>query len=243
MKKGVAMRLNKNHWLLNKPVAHRGLWNENICENSLSAYKNAIDNGFPIEIDVYSSKDGVLMSFHDKSLVRMTGVEGFIFDKTYDELKELKLNGSDQEIPTLDQVLALCEGKTPLLIELKDQPDKSYVKRVVERLKRYKGEFAIQSFNPLLIKAVKKLAPEFIRGILGSNEEKNEKPFIRYMISKLPLNFIIKPDFISYCHSSLPLPKKIKKDLPVIAWTVTDKSTAISLKGIADNIIFEHFIP
>ena len=144
------MRLDKNHWLLNIPVAHRGLWNENICENSLSAYKNAIEHKFPIEIDVYSTKDGVLMSFHDKTLSRMTGEKGFIFDKTFEELKSLKLIGSDESIPTFDQVLSICEGKTPLLIELKDQPDKTYVDRVVERLKKYKGEFAIQSLTPFI---------------------------------------------------------------------------------------------
>lgn len=237
------MRLNKNHWLLKTPVAHRGLWNADVCENSIAAYRNAIDNGFPIEIDLYSTKDGVLMSFHDKSLLRMTGAEGFIFEKTYDELKKLRLNGTDEQIPTFDQVLNLCEGKIPLLIELKDQPDKSYVKRVVERLKEYKGEFAIQSFNPFFIRTVKKLAPEFIRGILGTAEEKDQKPFVRWALAKLPFNFIIKPDFISYCHTSLPLPKKTRRSLPVIAWTVTDKKTAERLKGTVDNIIFENFIP
>ncbi len=237
------MRLNKNYWLLKNPVAHRGLWGGNIVENSLSAYQNAIEKGFPIEIDVYSSKDGVLYSFHDKTLSRMTDGDGFIYEKTSKELSALKLKNSDESIPTFEQVLSLCENKTPLLIEIKDQPDKTVVTRIVERLKSYKGEFAIQSFNPLYINKVKKLAPEFIRGVLGTPYEKMNNKIIYRIVSKLSLNFLIKPDFISYDYHALPLPKKIKKNLPVIAWTVTDSTTMHSLKGKADNVIFEGFIP
>ncbi len=237
------MRLNKNHWLLKNPVAHRGLWGDNIVENSLSAYQNAIAKGFPIEIDVYSSKDGVLYSFHDKTLSRMTDGNGFIYEKTSQELSTLKLRNSDESIPTFEQVLSLCENKTPLLIEIKDQPDKKVVSRIVKRLKSYKGEFAIQSFNPLYINKVKKLAPEFIRGILGTPYEKMNNKIIYRIVSKLSLNFLIKPDFISYDYRALPLPKKIKKNIPVIAWTVTDNATIQSLKGEADNVIFEGFIP
>ena len=185
------MRIYKDSWLTTRPIAHRGLWGGNIIENSLTAYQNAVNNGYPIEIDLYRSKDGVLMSFHDATLNRMTGADGFIYDKTFFELKNLRLLGSSETIPTFDQVLSLVDGKVPLLIELKDQPDKTYIDKVVARLKNYKGEFAVQSFNPLYIKRVKKLAPEFIRGILGTNEKPiNTTPFTRFIIRKMPLNFL-----------------------------------------------------
>ncbi len=237
------MRLNENHWLLTKPVAHRGLWNDNFTENSLSAYENAVTNGYPIEIDVYSSKDGILYSFHDETLLRMTGESGYIYDKTSEELSSLRLAGGNEGIPTFEQVLTLCENKTPLLIEIKNQPDKKIVERVVNRLKNYTGEFAVQSFNPLYINKVKKLAPEFIRGILGTPNEKTQSKLTYRVISKLPLNFLIKPDFISYDFRALPLPNKIKKNIPVIAWTVTDPDTAKKIKPFARNIIFEKFVP
>ena len=85
------MRISESCWLKTKPIAHRGLWGENIAENSLSAYKNAAENGLPIEIDVYLSTDGEIFSFHDAGLKRMTGVEGKIFEKSSSELKELRL--------------------------------------------------------------------------------------------------------------------------------------------------------
>ena len=236
------MRINSDHWLITRPIAHRGLWGGDIIENSLSAYQNAVQNGYPIEIDLYSSKDGVLMSFHDSTLKRMTGEDGFIFDKTFSFLSSLSLLGSKEKIPTFDQVLSLVDGKVPLLIELKNQPDKNYVSSVVERLKNYKGEFAIQSFNPLLINKVKKLAPEFIRGILGS-EKDGANFFERFIVKHMPLNFLVKPDFISYRHTGLPLKKRKVKNKAVICWTIENQETANSALKNAQNIIFENFIP
>lgn len=238
------MRLNNDHWLLNMPIAHRGLWDESCVENSILAYKNAIKNGYPIEIDLYSSCDGVIFSFHDSKLKRMTNADGLIYEKTAEEILSLKLLDSDEKIPTFEEVLRLCENKVPLLIELKDQPDKTYVDKVIERLKTYKGEFAIQSFNPLYIKRVKKLAPHFIRGILATKAHGKRLPFIkRKIVKNMSLNFLIKPDFISYSFEDLPLKKRKTKNIPVITWTITSKNIYDEIKPFAKNIIFEKFIP
>lgn len=238
------MRINKDCWLNTMPIAHRGLWNENLIENSLPAYQNAVDNNFAIEIDLYLSSDRVLFSFHDKSLERMTGEEGNIFDKTASEIKALRLSNSEYSIPTFDEVLGLVDGKVPLLIEIKNQPDKTVVDKIVERLKSYNGEFAIQSFNPLYIKRVKKLAPSIIRGILGTNEkEPTKSAFNNFIIKKMPLNFLIKPDFVSYNYKGLPLKKRKVKNKTVLAWTVTSEEIANNVRQFTDNIIFENFIP
>lgn len=236
------MRINKDYWLFKNPVAHRGLWGGNVAENSLPAYELAARKGYPIEIDLYLTADGKLVSFHDKTLKRATGADGFVYEKTLDELKRLNLFNGDFKIPTFDEVLKLAENKTPLLIEIKPQPNAKVVDEVVKRLKKYDGEFAIQSFNPLFLYRVKKLAPEFIRGILGAEKEKVKEGALKnFVVEKMPLNFLIKPDFISYSYSGLPI--KEKRELPVIAWTVTDQKTADRIKGFADNIIFENFIP
>ena len=81
------MRIKKDNFLLTRPIAHRGLWGKGFTENSLSAYRNAAEKGYPIEIDLYLSTDGVLFSFHDKTLNRMTGESGYIYEKTAAELK------------------------------------------------------------------------------------------------------------------------------------------------------------
>lgn len=238
------MRLNNSSWLINKPIAHRGLWGDSIVENSMTAYQNAVNNNYPIEIDVYQTKDGKLVSFHDKNLSRMTGENTFIFEKTFDELQELSLNGTTEKIPSFDQVLEICENKVPLLIELKDQPSKTFIEQVVNRLKEYKGEFAIQSFNPFYLLKVKKLAPEFLRGVLGTECHANDESFItRFVLKHLTFNRFIKPDFISYSFTGLPLPKRKVKNTPVIAWTVENQDDYNKIKPFANNIIFENFIP
>ena len=236
-------RIPKNYWLLNRPVAHRGLWGGEIIENSLTAYRNAVEKGYPIEIDLYVTKDGKLVSFHDSTLKRMTGADGYVYEKTLAELKQLQLLGTDERIPTFDEVLEIAENKVPLLIEIKDQPDKTVVEKTVERLKSYKGEFALQSFNPLYIKKVKKLAPQFIRGILATQDAGKKSAITNYIVKKMPLNFLIKPDFISYDYKGIPKYAKKTKKMPVISWTITSKEIETTVRPFIDNIIFEHYIP
>lgn len=235
------MLVNKNSWLLNVPIAHRGLWSNTVTENSITAYERAIAHGFAIEIDVFLTKDKIPVCFHDENLERMTGENALIYDKTLKELKQLSLKNSGEKIPTLDEVLSLCEKKAPLLIELKNQPDKEIVNVVTKRLKAYKGEFAVQSFNPLYLMKLKKLAPEYTRGILGSSDIENCSILKKFVVKKMPLNTLVKPHFISYYYKDFPIKNKGK--LPTLAWTVTDKETAKKLQGVCDNIIFENFTP
>jgi glycerophosphoryl diester phosphodiesterase len=238
------MRINKDCWLTTIPIAHRGLFSGTAVENSISAYKEAIKNEFAIEIDVYLTKDLRLVCFHDENLLRATGEDAFIYDKTLDELKKLNLFNTEEKIPTLDEVLALCENKTPLLIEIKNQPNKMVVDMLIERLKGYGGEFAIQSFNPLYLIQAKKLAPEFLRGVLGTAEKGEVKnPIKRWIVREMPLNPLAKPDFISYDFNAIPLKKSRRKNLPLLAWTVRDLDTEIKVRPFIDNIIFENYIP
>ena len=233
------MRLKEDSWLFTRHIAHRGLWGDDVPENSLTAYARAVEKGYAIEIDLYLSKDGVLFSVHDSKLKRLCGVDKFVYDLTAEEIKQLSLCGTDEKIPTFDEVLELVDGKTPLLIEIKDQPSKLIVENIVGRLKTYKGEFALQSFNPFYIRKVRYLAPEFIRGILAAKNPDTDSKIKKFVVSKMPFNFTAKPDFISYEYNGLPL----KTKLPVITWTVTTKDIHEKVKPYAKNIIFEGFIP
>lgn len=236
------MRIDKYSTLFNTPIAHRGLWGNGVPENSLSAYKNAAEKGFPIEIDLFPTADGEIVVFHDDTLSRMTGADGKITKKTLSELKELSLMGTDEKIPTLKEVLAAVNGIVPILVEFKNQQDNSYVDKAVDILKKYKGEFAVQSFNPFILRKIKKLAPEFIRGILAAKEPDTKKFIEKIIVKYMPFNFLCKPDFISYDYKGLPLKKRKLGTRPLIAWTVTDKETAKKIKPLCDNIIFENFI-
>ncbi|MCQ2399298.1 MAG: glycerophosphodiester phosphodiesterase, partial [Clostridia bacterium] len=229
--------------LLNIPIAHRGLWGNGVPENSRTAYLNAAKSGYPIEIDLYLTKDKHLVSFHDATLKRMTGAEGNVWDYTLSELKDLRLDGSDESIPTFEEVLEIARGISPLLIELKQQPIDGMVEQVVERLSSYDGDFAVQSFDPTYILKVKKLAPHFIRGILATNkfDGENLNFFKKKIVEKMLLNFVCKPDFISYEQSGYPLKKGKTKGKALLAWTVTSKEEYDKVKPFVDNVIYEGF--
>lgn len=120
----LALRCRKGHpkWELLKKYryAHRGFHDKPVIpENSLPAFRRAIEHGFGAELDVHLLKDGTLAVFHDSDLRRCANADGQIEDLTLEELKQLRLEGTDEQIPTFDEVLALFESATPLIIELK----------------------------------------------------------------------------------------------------------------------------
>ena len=200
----LALRCRKGHrkWEVLKKYryAHRGYHDKPVVpENSLPAFRRAIERGFGAELDVHLLKDGTLAVFHDSDLKRCANVEGEIEDLTLDELKQLRLEGTDEQIPTFDEVLALFEHETPLIIELKTARGNhmALAKAVCERLDSYQGEFCIESFDPFALIDVKKLRPEICRGQLSMNFEKDKAGlpwYKRFIAGNLLLNFLTVPD-------------------------------------------------
>ena len=92
-------------WLVEYPIAHRGLHTDEMPENSLGAFQNAIDNGYPIELDVHLTCDGTVVVFHDDSLARVTNKDGYVKNLTKDTLKDYSLFGTKYTIPTFKEVL------------------------------------------------------------------------------------------------------------------------------------------
>ena len=231
--------------------AHRGLHNEERAENSMSAFKAAVDGGFGIELDIRLSKDGKLVVFHDDTLDRVCGREGRVIDFTADELATFKLSGTNDGIPLFSDVLSLVDGKIPLLVEIKENAGDSTVSHATcEILKGYKGEFIIESFNPMSLKVVKENYPEIPRGILSHryyDYEKSRKPLF-FLLQSLLLNFLCRPAFIAYDHRhadafGLRFVRAFFK-VPTIAWTIrsAEEEKAARKNGF-DGIIFENYLP
>jgi len=93
--------------------AHRGLHDAEKPENSMAAFRAALENGYGIELDIHLIKDGNLAVIHDTSLLRTTGRDGKITDLTTEDLANYHLNGTQETIPTFRQVLELFAGKAP----------------------------------------------------------------------------------------------------------------------------------
>ena len=107
-------------WLVEKYVAHRGLHDEESPENSLSAFEKAIEKGYVIELDVQQIADGTVVVFHDTSLSRMTGQDGYLKNLITEDLSACYLEGTKETIPTFQQALDLINGRTPIIIEVKN---------------------------------------------------------------------------------------------------------------------------
>ena len=162
--------------------AHRGLWNAQRPENSLSAFRSAVDAGYGIELDVHRTKDGVLVVHHDDNLKRVCGVDRRIAQSTLAEVRACHLSGTDEVVPTFDEVLTAVGGRVPLIVELKvEQNVDSLCSAVRERMQHYNGLWCMESFDPRAVQWFRKNAPEIIRGQLafglgGEAAHKGVKP-------------------------------------------------------------------
>lgn len=127
-------------------MAHRGC-SYNAPENTMMAFENAVKaTADYIELDVHETKDGVIVVMHDPSLRRTTGVNKFVYNMTYDEIKELDAGsyfGKDDKfkechIPTLDEVMAYTKGKIKLNIEIKlSDKEPHLVQSVADLIDKY----------------------------------------------------------------------------------------------------------
>lgn len=236
-----------NSWLVEQPIAHRGLHDKVSPENSLSAFQKAIDAGYPIELDVQLIADGTVVVFHDKSLSRLTDNDGYLKFLNKEDLDLLTFKGSKEKIPTLTEVLQFVDGRVPLLIEVKNEGKVGDLeKNVLEIVKDYKGDFAICSFNPYVLEYFYKHAPNILRGqIAGFFRGEKLTFFKKFALKRMMLNKKIShPDFISYEAKRLPnrFIRKYKK-LPLVAWTVRSESEYLKVVKYCDNVIFEGFEP
>ena len=236
-----------NSWLVETPIAHRGLHDKTAPENSLAAFSKAIENGYPIELDVQMLSDGTPVVFHDESLARLTGNDGYLRFLNKSDLDCLTLAGTKEKIPTLEQVLHLVNGSTPLLIEIKNTSKVGTLeKNVIDLLKNYTGEVAIQSFNPFVLAYFHKHAPSIPRGQLSGSFKGEKLGFLkRFVLKHMMLNKkTSKPDFISYEARALPnnTVRKYKK-LPLLAWCVRNQAEYLRVVKYCDNVIFESFEP
>lgn len=235
-------RISSDSWLITRPIAHRGLHGNGAGENTRTAFGRAIENGYPIETDVRLTKDGRLVCFHDDNAKRVTGVDSDIRDLTLEEVRKLRVCGTDDGVMTFEEFLAFVDGRTPLLIEIKQQRDgaKSGIEeKTVKLLDSYKGEFAIQSFDPFIMRRVRLLRPNFLRGQLGGTE-RGTLPFAKYtVVRKLLLDFLSKPDFINYYIGEFP----IRTKLPVMRWTVNTSEKEALARSMGHNIVFEGIKP
>lgn len=232
--------------------AHRGLYlkDQSVPENSLAAFRRAVEKGYGVELDVQLSKDGRVMVFHDDTLTRMCGVDGNIWDYAFDELREFRQKGTDETIPLFTEVLdILKEGTGPLLVELKTGPrNNELAEKTYAFLKEYPGVYCIESFNPFLVNWFRKNAPEVFRGQLATraSDYSSYPKLAQKLLANCRFSALNRPDFIAYnLEAEIPahVKKLRKKGVLLVAWTARDEAKAEETEKAFDAVIFEHYEP
>ena len=226
-------------WLFDRPIAHRGFHTDIkvATENSMSAFKLAIEKGYNIETDVHLLKSGEVVIFHDNTLSRVCGKNVAIKNLTLDDIKDddyLLPNG--EHIPLFSELLDIIDGeKNGILLELKFNGFNYDLERAVyELIKGKESYIAVQAFNPYTSYWFKEHAPEFTRGMLSDT-----------MV--FPLTHAVwnkgQPDFLAYNVNTIDACVRNfvkKKNAHLLTWTVRKPELLDkAYEAGANNIIFE----
>ena len=236
--------------------AHRGLHDarQGIPENSMAAFRRAIEHGFGAELDVHLMADGNLAVVHDSSLLRVCGKEVSIEDLQVTDLEKYPLQGTKEIIPLFEDVLELFEKEKPLIIELKVERGNAaaLTDAVMAVLQHWHGTYCIESFHPAVLLHLKKHYPAVIRGQLSQNFLQNSEAGalslpVRLILTLLLTTFFTRPDFIAFNHEdrsclSLRLMKGLYK-VHEAGWTVRSPEVMTRLESEGVLPIFENFIP
>lgn len=235
--------------------AHRGLHDREagIPENSLPAFRRALERGYGVELDVHLTGDGRLAVIHDKNLKRTAGVDAEVSGLSAAELKTFRLEGTGETIPLLEEVLPVFAGKTPLIVELKVAGNAdALVDAAMARLEGYPGLYCVESFHPAALLALKKRYPWVIRGQLSENFFRGSETGLLSRPSAAVMTLLLttsatRPDFIAYHYMDRACPSlRLMKRLygvHEVAWTVRSREDMELLEQEGVTVIFEGFVP
>ena len=226
--------------------AHRGLHKAGVPENSMAAFRAALESGYGIELDIHLLKDGNLAVMHDSLLNRTTGQAGRIEDLDTEDLKKYTLEGTEETIPEFMDVLTLFNGKAPLIVELKpvDGNHARLTEAACTMLESYPGPYCLESFDPRCLFWLKKHRPHLIRGqlVYDYRNSRNDLPgYLQFALKHNLLNFLSVPDFIAYRYCDRKC--TITNDLCRKIWKAQGVTWTLKTRGEYDTAVSEGWLP
>jgi glycerophosphoryl diester phosphodiesterase len=243
------------YWL-KRPIAHRGLHDQakGIIENSASAVRAAMGGGYAVEVDLQCCAGHMPVVFHDATLDRLTAETGHVAARDAEELCSIPLRGSEDRILSLPALLALVNGRVPLLLEIKSTwtREGKYEANIALLLASYAGPVAVMSFDPHCIAAFRELSPSLPRGLVAESFDDpdywSQLSFSqRFAMRNLLTSTFARPHFIAYDIRALPAIAPLMAQnvfgLPLLTWTVRTKENQDRALRYADAMIFEGIRP
>ena len=237
--------------------AHRGLFTQDqrTPENSLPAFAAAAAAGYGIELDVQFTSDRQLIVFHDDTLDRMTDARGWVREAPWQQVRALRLAGTPCTPPLFADVLAEVAGRVPLIVEIKSRREYSgayldaLCRATLEALAGYNGPYCIESFDPRVVRRIRKFAPGVLRGQLADSTQsyraEGARPLHAFAMSHLLGNVLGRPDFIAWCPAPRNGAVKLAKALGamMVYWTALPADDAAKLEADHDAVIFQWYLP
>jgi glycerophosphoryl diester phosphodiesterase len=237
-----------------RPIAHRGLHDaaRGLVENMPGAIAAAIAGDYGIEVDLQISADGEAMVHHDDRLGRLTAGNGALREMTAAALKTVAFHATAERMMTLGDLCDLVAGRVPMMIELKSRfdGDLRVAARAAAVLASYSGPVGIASFDPALVRALRRIAPQLARGIIAERHYDHPEWHGLGRLRRLELAFLLhglasRPDFVAYRVRDLtavaPRAARHMFGLPLLTWTVRSEADRAIAARFADQIIFEGF--
>ena len=236
--------------------AHRGFHDKpRIPENSIPAFRRAVQCGFGAELDVHLMKDGHLAVIHDASLLRTAGADVEIEDLTAEDLSRYTLEDTEYHIPLLEEVLPIFAGKAPLIVELKAERGNAdaLADAACKLLDKHRGvTYCMESFDPRCLAWLWQNRPDVVRGQLSENfarhgDGKSLPGVVRWVLRNLLLNCRTRPDFIAYRFEDRScLSLRLCRTLygaQEFSWTIRSRSDMETAEEDGALVIFEQFDP
>jgi glycerophosphoryl diester phosphodiesterase len=236
--------------LLAVPFAHRGLHDSSVPENSLWAFDRAAMAGLGVELDVQLSADGVAVVHHDRTLLRMCGVDQRVADIGAVRLRRIRLADTSETVSTLADALDLIDGRVPVLLDLKSGMSLPGRRRLVETvaadLVGYDGATGVVGFDPLLLNGVGARAPQVAVGQTGGVDlaALHRRWWLRaacHPVDALWSRRLSRPHFLAFNVGRLPseVVARLRRALPVVAWTARTAADYALARACADAVIVE----
>jgi len=238
---GLEGDVEKEPEFISRKIGHRGACGYE-PENTLRSFEKGIELGVDtVELDVYWV-DGHLMVHHDDDLDRTTNGSGPIWEKTYEELRELDAGswfGSESkpaQIPTLEEVLDLVDGRVKVNIELKGEgtagPVDEVINRYIEEKGRTKDDYLVTSFNREELSKFHEISPDVRIGVASAVEPNAQfaEEMGAYSVS-MGAESLTK-EFVDDAH---------ERGIKVHVWTVNEPEEIERINAMGADGIFSNY--
>lgn len=212
---------------MDKIIAHRGIYNSKIKENTYLAIFNAFNNKniYGVEFDIRLTKDNKIVIIHDKTINRTSNGIGIVENMTLKELQKYNFGSKNfyQTIPTLEKILEINTNKI-FLIEIKvSNNSKLFSKILLDILDKYKTQkIYLMSFNKEILNIIKNNNVNFNIGLI----------YLTNNIKSYRYNFYVLYDNLI---NNTIINSLINRNKEVFVWTINNYKEFNNIKNKINN--------